>query len=56
MACSQPFPLSELHIDPATSEFYCDPCYQIMMLERYNPDGESETESWDTDDEDESGE
>lgn len=36
--CTQPFRLSDLHIDPTTSDWYCDPCYQMLMLERIDPD------------------
>ena len=42
--CSQPFRLSDLHIDPATSEWYCDPCYQMMMLEIVAASEEAEDE------------
>lgn len=41
--CKTAFPLSELHIDPNTSEWYCDPCYSQINAERL--------ESWDDDDE-----
>lgn len=51
LGCSQPFPLSELHIDPATSDWYCDPCYQMMMMERIDP-SDNQSESYETDDED----
>lgn len=42
VGCSQPFPLSELHIDPNTSEWYCDPCYQMTMTSRIEPEFNSE--------------
>lgn len=38
VGCSQPFRLSDLHIDPNTSDWYCDPCYQMLMLERLDPE------------------
>ena len=38
VGCSNPFPLSELHIDPNTSEWYCDPCYSMTMLSRIEPE------------------
>lgn len=42
VACNERFPLTELHIDPATSEWYCDPCYNVMMIDRIDPEGGEE--------------
>ena len=47
--CSQPFRLSDLHIDPQTSDWYCDPCYQMMMLERCDPEPSYEDSEGDED-------
>lgn len=48
VGCSQPFRLTDLHIDPNTSEWYCDPCYQMTMMERIEP-AEPEEESYNDD-------
>ena len=44
VGCSNPFPLSELHIDPQTSEWYCDPCYSMTMNSRIEPEFQSDEE------------
>ena len=52
VGCNNPFPLTELHIDPNTSDWYCDPCFNMMLLERNDPAMAPQEENWDTGDED----
>lgn len=50
-SCSTSFPMSELHIDPNTSEWYCDPCWNVLTAERgWQGDSDGSDESFDTED------
>ena len=54
VGCNNPFPLTELHIDPNTSDWYCDPCFNMTMLERDDPAAQDTSEeNWETGQEDE---
>ncbi len=46
--CHQKFPITELHIDPNTSEWFCDPCYNMVFAEQLGDD-EPQTETWESD-------